>query len=204
MVLTNLDAEDYLRKLLDESYKSRKYECSKCLKRYKHKHILQRHMQFECGMPPQFTCSICGHRSRRLHSERYACEKCGRSYKHKTNLCNHIREECGKGPSYFCPICQKGFKKKQHMQRHIVVHNDWKQYMSLLPQPNKNRYTPQFSPAVAQPPQFVQKSTYDASNYLNPTVQSQYDTKFVVPPAIINSMKMSPIHSENMSDFSMQ
>lgn len=52
------------------------------------------------------------------------CNQCGRSYKHKTNLCNHKREECGKPPSYFCPICKKGFKKKQHLQRHVTVHNE--------------------------------------------------------------------------------
>lgn len=55
--------------------------------------------------------------------QRYRCDQCGRSYKHKTNLCNHKREECGKPPSYFCPVCKKGFKKKQHLQRHLVVHN---------------------------------------------------------------------------------
>nr|CAI5865337.1 unnamed protein product [Callosobruchus analis] len=59
-----------------------------------------------------------------LLSTRYTCDQCGRSYKHKTNLCNHKREECGKPPSYFCPVCRKGFKKKQHLQRHLVVHQE--------------------------------------------------------------------------------
>lgn len=57
-------------------------------------------------------------------SQRFTCDQCGRSYKHKTNLCNHKREECGKPPSYFCPVCKKGFKKKQHLQRHLSVHGD--------------------------------------------------------------------------------
>ncbi|KAK9745001.1 Zinc finger, C2H2 type [Popillia japonica] len=52
--------------------------------------------------------------------KRYQCDGCHRSYKHQSNLCNHKREECGKDPSYFCPFCNKGFKKKQHMQRHVV------------------------------------------------------------------------------------
>lgn len=60
----------------------------------------------------------------KLLEQRYTCDQCGRSYKHKTNLCNHKREECGKPPSYFCPICRKGFKKKQHLQRHLTVHSD--------------------------------------------------------------------------------
>lgn len=60
----------------------------------------------------------------RLFNQRFTCDQCGRSYKHKTNLCNHKREECGKPPSYFCPVCKKGFKKKQHLQRHLTVHGD--------------------------------------------------------------------------------
>ncbi|CAH1155438.1 unnamed protein product [Phaedon cochleariae] len=60
-----------------------------------------------------------------LHTkQRFTCDQCGRSYKHRTNLCNHKREECGKPPSHFCPLCKKGFKKKQHLQRHLTVHND--------------------------------------------------------------------------------
>lgn len=59
-----------------------------------------------------------------LFNQRYTCDQCGRSYKHKSNLCNHKREECGKPPSYFCPVCKKGFKKKQHLQRHLTVHSD--------------------------------------------------------------------------------
>lgn len=59
-----------------------------------------------------------------LFNQRYTCNQCGRSYKHKSNLCNHKREECGKPPSYFCPVCEKGFKKKQHLQRHLTVHSD--------------------------------------------------------------------------------
>ncbi|XP_068892654.1 longitudinals lacking protein, isoforms H/M/V isoform X9 [Tenebrio molitor] len=58
-----------------------------------------------------------------LIHQRFTCERCGRSYKHRSNLSNHKREECGKPPSYFCPICNKGFKKKQHMQRHLTVHS---------------------------------------------------------------------------------
>lgn len=59
-----------------------------------------------------------------LFNQRYTCDQCGRSYKHKSNLCNHKREECGKPPSYFCPVCKKGFKKKQHLQRHLTVHSE--------------------------------------------------------------------------------
>ncbi|XP_050502524.1 longitudinals lacking protein, isoforms A/B/D/L isoform X1 [Diabrotica virgifera virgifera] len=73
--------------------------------------------------------AVGAHRDSQAWSEfavqRFKCDQCGRSYKHKTNLCNHKREECGKPPSHFCPICKKGFKKKQHLQRHLIVHSDY-------------------------------------------------------------------------------
>ena len=68
-----------------------------------------------------------------LMHQRFTCDRCGRSYKHKSNLSNHKREECGKPPSYFCPICSKGFKKKQHMQRHLTVHSNSSLPPSLVP-----------------------------------------------------------------------
>ncbi|KAG5900372.1 hypothetical protein JTB14_033820 [Gonioctena quinquepunctata] len=96
-----------------------RHECPVCNKSYKNKRHLYRHQKEECiGVEPKF-------KSWNLFaSQRFTCDQCGRSYKHKTNLCNHKREECGKPPSYFCPICKKGFKKKQHLQRHLTVHSD--------------------------------------------------------------------------------
>lgn len=74
-----------------------------------------------------------------MTEKRFQCDGCHRSYKHQSNLCNHKREECGKDPSYFCPFCSKGFKKKQHMQRHVVgIHG--------VPQPllNSNNFSNPF------------------------------------------------------------
>ncbi|CAH0547439.1 unnamed protein product [Brassicogethes aeneus] len=119
------DAEPFIRQMLQGNVSEKRYQCMKCLKNYKHKHILRRHLKFECGIEPQFQCSICGHKKwSHLMNQRFTCDQCGRSYKHKTNLCNHKREECGRPPSYFCPVCKKGFKKKQHLQRHVTVHSD--------------------------------------------------------------------------------
>ncbi|XP_068892672.1 longitudinals lacking protein, isoforms H/M/V isoform X25 [Tenebrio molitor] len=66
-------AEQYIRYLLsikkDSSACSseRPYQCGRCSRRYKHKHILRRHVQFECCVEPKFICSICGHKSKRKY-----------------------------------------------------------------------------------------------------------------------------------------
>ena len=74
-----------------------------------------------------------------MKEKRYQCDGCHRSYKHQSNLCNHKREECGKSPSYFCPVCRKGFKKKQHMQRHAMsIHGVFIDSASNLTKANRN------------------------------------------------------------------
>ncbi|XKL69558.1 hypothetical protein PGB90_007327 [Kerria lacca] len=43
-----------------------------CGRKYKHKHHLNRHLKYECGVRKQFVC-----------------DECGRSFAHKCNLKNH-------------------------------------------------------------------------------------------------------------------
>lgn len=38
--------------------------CPACGKRYKHKHHLKRHRDFECGIQPRFSCVYCSHKAR--------------------------------------------------------------------------------------------------------------------------------------------
>ncbi|KAF7272347.1 hypothetical protein GWI33_014896 [Rhynchophorus ferrugineus] len=121
-----------IRQLLKDD---KRFQCARCLKLYRHKHILKRHIEFECGVEPQFHCSLCG------VLERHVCNQCGRSYKHKTNLLNHKREECNKPPSYFCPVaeCKRGFKKKQHLQRHVLIHGNDEKVMEYLRKENEKK-----------------------------------------------------------------
>lgn len=50
------------------------YSCNRCARIYSKKHSVLRHLRFECGVMPQFPCSICNqrfkHRSDRLRHER--------------------------------------------------------------------------------------------------------------------------------------
>nr|CAH7735844.1 unnamed protein product [Callosobruchus chinensis] len=52
------DAEERIREILSGS--QRRFTCTRCGKRYKHAHILRRHMEYECGVPPKFQCGVCG------------------------------------------------------------------------------------------------------------------------------------------------
>lgn len=44
-----------------------RFKCHNCGKSYKLKGCLRRHLQLECGKPPQFKCSLCHYRSKRRH-----------------------------------------------------------------------------------------------------------------------------------------
>lgn len=45
-----------------------RYQCPKCGASYKHKTHLTRHYNFECGVAPQFECSICCKRFRQKYN----------------------------------------------------------------------------------------------------------------------------------------
>ncbi|CAK9816099.1 Zinc finger protein 2 [Anthophora plagiata] len=118
------------------------FPCLKCGRSYRNKGSLKRHIQDECGKPPQYICSICekgfkqkanfqrhnltihGRHSRYSGDnflKPYPCFKCTRSYTNKSTLNRHLREECGKLPQYFCRYCQKAFKQRSNFQRHVAI-----------------------------------------------------------------------------------
>ncbi|XP_060535630.1 zinc finger protein 11-like [Cylas formicarius] len=102
------------------------HRCPKCHKTYKYKWNLLRHLKYECGIPPQFTCRLCHktftHKSSlKVHvacvheeSKRFECANCYRRYKYKKNLQSHVKHECGKGVKYKCPYrgCEYGYSCK--------------------------------------------------------------------------------------------
>lgn len=40
------------------------HQCKNCFKRYTQKQTLNRHLQFECGKAPQFSCPCCEYRAK--------------------------------------------------------------------------------------------------------------------------------------------
>ncbi|XP_011882465.1 PREDICTED: gastrula zinc finger protein xFG20-1-like [Vollenhovia emeryi] len=120
----------------------RRHNCSRCGKSYKNAYILKRHLQYECGKAPSFSCPHCAFSSKyernlKAHinhrhvdlqpalsgivvgvPKRYPCFKCGRIYKARGSLKRHLNDECGKDPKYVCVICERGFKQKTNFKRH--------------------------------------------------------------------------------------
>ncbi|KAK5641998.1 hypothetical protein RI129_008165 [Pyrocoelia pectoralis] len=44
-----------------------RFRCPKCSRSYKYKHILNRHIKYECGLPPQFACNMCSFKTKRRY-----------------------------------------------------------------------------------------------------------------------------------------
>ncbi|ERL89458.1 hypothetical protein D910_06825 [Dendroctonus ponderosae] len=105
-----------------------------------------RHLRFECGKDPSFTCSVCSFKTKWkanlmkhigcFHSTtvaanalvflvteegRYGCVKCGSSYKNKKHLKSHMEYECGVERKFECDKCEKKFKHRKHLNRHVAT-----------------------------------------------------------------------------------
>lgn len=46
------------------------FVCKRCLKEYKHKPSIYKHLRFECGVEPQFKCTSCPYRSKQAGNMR--------------------------------------------------------------------------------------------------------------------------------------
>ncbi|KAH1008473.1 hypothetical protein HUJ05_009026 [Dendroctonus ponderosae] len=83
--------------------------CPKCGNKFTRIDNLKRHINYICGMKPQFKC---------VYSFQYPCEMCGRTYQNKSSLKRHKRLECGVEPKYQCPWCFRKFKHEHHLEQH--------------------------------------------------------------------------------------
>lgn len=79
-------AENYIRQLLSGTVR---YQCKRCLKHYKHKHVLKRHVEFECGKTPQFRCTFCDYKAKRKY-------ELAKHIKAKHNDLDYILQESAK------------------------------------------------------------------------------------------------------------
>ncbi|XP_066250359.1 zinc finger protein OZF-like [Euwallacea similis] len=108
--------------------------CPKCGNTFTRIDNLRRHVNYICGMKPQFKCSYCAYASKHKymlalhiktkhvpeiqHFLKYTCDLCGRFYRNRSSLKRHKRLECGVEPKYHCPFCLKRFKHEHHLEQH--------------------------------------------------------------------------------------
>lgn len=55
---------EYDSLLLGEE-RARLFQCTNCVRAYKHKFHLNQHLRYECNQEPQFACSICAYKAHR-------------------------------------------------------------------------------------------------------------------------------------------
>lgn len=63
MVLIPYNILGHIRKDLEEFMNS--YQCHQCMRTYKHKNTLARHLRYECQQYPSFACPYCPYASKR-------------------------------------------------------------------------------------------------------------------------------------------
>nr|CAH7727060.1 unnamed protein product [Callosobruchus chinensis] len=95
-------------------------QCLNCGKEYVTFAVLQRHLTYECGRSPTFSCPFCQKMFKRrdICESSFKCRRCGKIYASITVLKRHYNYECGKSPSVACPICYRLFKRRDNMKRH--------------------------------------------------------------------------------------
>nr|XP_023022406.1 uncharacterized protein LOC111510704 [Leptinotarsa decemlineata] len=115
--------------------KARIHKCNPCDKFFnKACYLTQHNKTFHSGEKP-YKCTRCGKRfgcekTYEVHLAKHAGNKphkcdvspCQKAFNHKTDLRRHMCLHTGKKP-YKCSTCEKGFIRKDHMEKHKETHN---------------------------------------------------------------------------------
>ncbi|XP_070545979.1 uncharacterized protein [Ptychodera flava] len=128
----------------------RVYKCSKCSESFWLKSRWKKHAcsgkKKAAGKQYIRKCKICGYETRfvsamRHHQEShssvfYACHLCPKRYKFRGSFKHHMRSThrikdrllCGKKETFLCQTCGKTFKHRCHLEEHLLLHSNDKQF----------------------------------------------------------------------------
>ncbi|KAK9893015.1 hypothetical protein WA026_023228 [Henosepilachna vigintioctopunctata] len=102
------------------------HRCQNCSKTYRHQQSLHRHMKYECGKMPLFSCPVA-----RYGPNNYECSTCGRSYKVARSLWRHQKYECQKEPCFGCTVCPYKAKHKASVIKHMCTVHPNKYFQTI-------------------------------------------------------------------------
>lgn len=102
----------------------------------KEEHLFNEHKKLHEGVPEN-QCVYCKnqfqrqqnlkahvqiHLKKMLKIEPYQCEFCGRTFLTKGSVASHIANVHSEVRSFECDTCGMKFKRKPHLERHLISH----------------------------------------------------------------------------------
>ena len=123
----------------------RKFECKKCVAKFKQRKHLNEHVKNIHGTNPRkedywqdlqrkaFSCETCEEKftrktdlnshikAKHTNQEMFSCDECHNKFIYKKNLKRHKLEKHGMD-KYECPDCGREYNQKRNMERHRLIH----------------------------------------------------------------------------------
>nr|CAI5854443.1 unnamed protein product [Callosobruchus analis] len=87
--------------------------CPNCGKVYKQKCSKYRHLRYECGKSPGFSCTY-------PNSEKVICESCKKPFKNHNSWRVHYKQDCIAAKKYLCIYCSFVSKRRFSLKNHLL------------------------------------------------------------------------------------